>query len=315
MDIGKIVMCFEKLGIQTEVTSFDKLDLRSSYQDTVVLYTSSEDLELKYKSYIEDIILFLERRGAILLPDFAFFRAHHNKSFMELLRYELFPEQSENLNTRIFGTLEEFIRADLPDKKFVVKSAYGAGSRYVKLAKDKAGLANIAAKMSRCIQPMGLIKEIRRRIIWRGYHKASLNRNKFIVQNFIEGLRGDFKVLKYGRRFYTLYRKNRKNDFRASGGGRLEFRLPENVSEEGLLDFAKEISDKIGTPLCSLDIAWDGKKFILIEFQCINFGPYAAEKSTHCHIYENGKWTESKEVCCLEQVFCEAIAEYVELGV
>jgi hypothetical protein len=70
-------------------------------------------------------------------------------------------------------------------------------------------------------------------------------------------------------------------------------------------------SECIGTPLCSLDIGFDGAVFHLIEFQCLNFGPLTAEKSRHYHKYINGRWDKVVEQCDLEYVFCEAIADYL----
>jgi glutathione synthase/RimK-type ligase-like ATP-grasp enzyme len=315
LDITRIKKYFEKMGCVAEVRAFSKVDFEKDYKDTYVVYTSSEDIGLRYKSYIEDIMLFLKEKGAIIIPEFIFLRSHHNKSFMEMLRYSLFPEQEDPLKTRVFGTLEELISADLPEQKYVIKSAYGAGSKFVKKANNKAELIKIATKMSRCFNLADIANEYRKRVLWKGYHNSSLNRNKFIIQNFIEGLSGDFKVIKYGKRFYTLYRQNRPNDFRASGGGRLSFSLPRDVSENDLLDFAREMSDKIGTPFCSLDIAWDGEKFILIEFQCLCFGPYASEKSEHYYVHENGKWRIVYESSCVEDVFCDAVIDYIRCEV
>ncbi len=311
LDVIKIKKYFEKMGYVTEIRSFSNIDYKINYVDTYIIYTSSEDRGLRYKSYIEDIILYLKEKGAKVIPDFLFLHAHHNKSFMEFLRYKLIPEQAELLNTRVFGTLEELKEADLPEQKYVIKSAYGAGSKFVNFAENKAELIKIARKISQIYDLEDIASEFKKRVIWKGYYNNSLNREKFIVQNFIEGLSGDYKVLKYGKKFYTLYRQNRPNDFRASGGGRLNFDLPDNISEKQLLNFAKEMSDKIGTPLCSLDIAWDGNKFILLEFQCLCFGPYAAEKSECYSIYENGEWIRVNESCCIEEVICDAIIDYI----
>jgi hypothetical protein len=311
LDVTRIKEYFETMGFVVEVRTFSKIDYGKDYMDTYVIYTSSEDLGLRYKSYIEDIILFLKEKGAIIIPDFIFLRAHHNKSFMEMLRYTLIPEQADLLKTRVFGTLEELISADLPEQKYIIKSAYGAGSKFVKKANNKAELIKVATKISRDFDLKDIASEYRRRVLWKGYYNRSLNRNKFIIQNFFDGLGGDFKVLKYGERFYTLYRQNRLNDFRASGGGRLNFNLPVDVNEKELLDFARKMSDKIGAPLCSLDIAWDGIRFILLEFQCLCFGPYAAEKSEYCNIYKNGEWMKVYENRCLEEVLCDAIIDYI----
>ncbi|MCE5187387.1 MAG: hypothetical protein LLF76_14805 [Planctomycetaceae bacterium] len=311
LDVAAIRTEFEKRGYQTAIKKFSEVDFSQSYAGTYVLYTSSEDRGLKYKSYIEDLILFLKEKGATVIPDYPFLRAHHNKSFMEMLRYQLFPQQARLLNTKICGTVEDLKAADLTEQQYVIKSAYGAGSKHVKSAAGKQYLIGIAEKMSRCFDLEDIASEYRRRIFWPKYKNGSLHRNKFIIQNFIEGLKGDFKVLRYGRRFYRLYRENRPDDFRASGGGRLNFALPDSVDENRLLSFAKESSDRIGTPLCSMDIAWNGTGFILLEFQCLCFGPYTAERSDHYTVYEEGQWKKIYEKCNIEDVLSEAIHQYI----
>jgi len=312
LDTIKIKENLEKQGYEVETSNFADIALDRQYTGTYVIYTSSEDRGLKYRSYIEDTILFLKERGATLIPDFPFLRAHHNKSFMEMLRYDLFPEQAKMLNSKIYGTLEDLEGTEIPEQKYVIKSAYGAGSKFVKSAKNKKELLAIAKRISSGHTLEDVASEYRRRIFWRGYQRGSLNRNKFIVQDFIEGLEGDVKVLKYGKRFYALYRENRQNDFRASGSGNLTFALPETINEERLLSYAKTVSDKIGTPLCSMDIAWNGTEFILIEFQCLCFGPYTAEYSSYYNIFEQGQWNKIDEECCVEDILCEAIHDHIK---
>ena len=91
-----------------------------------------------------------------------------------------------------------------------------------------------------------------------------------IVQPFIPGLHGDYKVLIFGRKYYTLYRKNRENDFRASGSG-FFYDVPLE-EHEGLLNFARKITREIDFPIFGMDIAFDGKDYHLLEFQVIHLG-------------------------------------------
>lgn len=313
MNVEQIAKYFKQQGIYVQVLSFSKINAELDYHNTYIVYTSSEDYGLSYKSYIEDIVLFLNRKGATLIPDYPYLRAHHNKAFMELIRYQLLPEQAKLFNSKIYGTFEDIQDANLPNQKYVIKSAFGAGSKYVKSADSNEKLLKEAQRISKNKSLFGLLGEYKKRVLWRGYQRNSLNREKFIVQDFIGGLNGDFKVLKYGEKFYPLFRKNRENDFRASGGGRLSFDIPNDVDKYKLLDFAKEVSDIIGTPLCSMDIAWDGSKFLLVEFQCLCFGPYSAECSERYYRKSNETWEIIKEVCDLEKIFCEAIVRYIEI--
>ena len=101
---------------------------------------------------------------------------------------------------------------------------------------------------------MDVIKEHIKR--WRrrkmGYVPYSMHRQKFLVQEFIPGLQGDFKVLVYWDRYYVVSRNNRPGDFRASGSGLLTW--PEDPPG-GLLEYAQRVFNHFRVPMISLDIA------------------------------------------------------------
>ena len=61
----------------------------------------------------------------------------------------------------------------------------------------------------------------------------------------------------------------RDNDFRASGSHKFIFK--EDIPD-GILDFAKLIFDILNVPNLSIDVAFDGNKFHLLEFQAIYYG-------------------------------------------
>ena len=63
-------------------------------------------------------------------------------------------------------------------------------------------------------------------------------KKKIIIQDYISGLDGDYKVLIYDKKYYVLRRYNCKNDFRASGSGIFVFE--ENIPR-AVLDFAEKV--------------------------------------------------------------------------
>ena len=138
--------------------------------------------------------------------------------------------------------------------------------------------------------------------------RESRYRRKFIVQTFIEGLSNDWKVLVYGNRYYALCRSTRKNDFRASGSGMLEYRedIPEPV-----LDFAGKIYQYLDVPNASLDIAFDGEKVYLIEFQCISFGTHTLDTSPFYFQRDESGWKCVHGESEMEQVYVESVARYL----
>ncbi|MGC5286521.1 hypothetical protein [Micromonospora sp. DT231] len=312
MDVDRITAYLAGAGLAPEVIRLADLDLSDDLRGVPVLYTSSEDRGLSYKSWIEDLVLALETRGAQVLPGYRYLRAHHNKVMMEALRTHLFPADARRLDTRSFGTYEELAEATLdgPWPK-VLKSAYGAGSQFVARAANRTELLRAARTLSRTHDHAESVREHGRRLLRRAHHPRSLHRQKFLVQALIPGLTGDFKVLKMGARYYTLYRRNRPGDFRASGSGDFDFQDMAGVDRDALLDYAEQVCDVLGTPLASLDIGHSGDRFHLIEFQCLHFGTVTAERSTGYHVRAGETWQHVDEECDIEAVFCAAIVGHL----
>jgi hypothetical protein len=86
----------------------------------IFLYTSSEDRNESYKSFLEDVILAIESAGGIVIPRFLYLRAHNNKVFMELLKKEWGEKVGDNLGAYCFGSFEELIQRGISLKFPVV---------------------------------------------------------------------------------------------------------------------------------------------------------------------------------------------------
>jgi hypothetical protein len=308
MDIEAIRGYFAGHGYDLVVKQFKDVDfLKENYSGQPVLYQSSEDRDLFYKSYIEDILLGLQIQGARLIPDFYAFRAHHNKVFMEIMR-DLNPNQQiKNISSKGFGALEEF-KNDLPNHTgpVVMKPAAGWGSQGVRLLKSDPEKIKHAEKISRSIHWVDALKNLYRDYRYPFYAKRSNHRQKFIAQTFVPGLSNDYKVLVYAEKYYTLMRRNRKDDFRASGSGLFEF-PPLEALPPGLLDFARSVFNSFSVPIISLDIACDEKAFYLLEFQFLQFGTYTLIKSPFYALKENDDWRMVKATSNLEEEFVNSV--------
>ncbi|MGI6393705.1 MAG: hypothetical protein ACOX2F_03065 [bacterium] len=310
MDIEKIRKLFLEHGFNVSVKNFCDINFRNDdFSGTYILYTSQEDPGLKYKGFVEDILLGLREKGATLIPDFKYFRAHHNKVFMEILRDASKLENIKNIKSYYFGTKDEFEykkkEISLPA---VIKNAEGATSSGVYLANAK-NIDFIIKKVSFAGAFLPYLKNIVKKILKKPIYPVSLFRNKFIIQNYIEGLKGDFKILVYGEKYYVLERKNRKNDFRASGSGK--FSLPEVANTE-LLNFAKNVFESFDVPFVSLDIAEKNGEFFLIEFQFVMFGTFTIEASSFHFKKVKEVWEKIDEKPDLEAVFCESVIKFIE---
>lgn len=311
MNVSRISELLSDAGHEPDVMEFADVDLGQRWHGVPVVFTSAEDRGLAYKGYIEDIVLALESAGARTFPRFPLLRAHHNKVFMELLRKQLAPETFLSRETRTFGAFEEFQpRVGEVPMPAVVKSAAGAGSSGVRLVATLPEALIAARSLSQSDPRLEEVRELAKQRLRPGYRRTSTHRSKFIVQPLIPNLRGDFKVLKYGRRYFAVYRGNRAEVAMASGGGLLDFDVDSHVDVEALLAFAADFAEAVANPWLSMDIAHVDGGFQLIEFQALHFGPATLEKSEFHYLQDDrGGFQCVPGQMELEQAFVDALCD------
>lgn len=333
VDIGLIKGYLEELLYQVEIYDYSSVPEDKDWTDVYVLYASSERRGGFYKGYIEDILLNLESRGAILVPKFQYFRAHENKNFAELLRKTFRNEKLRYPHSNVYGCYEE-LEKNFDKIKYpcVLKSANGSGSKGVSLAHNEQELKENAKKFSahsyfnyeytylKRFFEFGIGYQIKKnyhelRGLKSHYKLVKDYTNKFIVQDFIEGLSGDYKVLYFAEKYYVLYRQNRDADFRASGSGKFVYpQLSAEVTQ--VLNFAKECVAEFGIPMLSMDIATAGGKCYLIEYQCVCFGTYTLEFSEQYYQYasEEKRWNQVSGTSDLEKEIARSLDFYINMG-
>jgi glutathione synthase/RimK-type ligase-like ATP-grasp enzyme len=323
MDTDKLRNLFVSRNYTVDIFRFSDLNLAQDLRGVYILYQSSEGPGSFYKRYIEDLIYFLEKSGAKVMPRYEYLKAHHDKMFMELLRNGFKDNSLKTITTRYFGSW-----VDAQNKDFmypvVIKKISSAGGVGVSLAVDKEDYNRKSRGAGKIIFGSGMteicknyfkniIKEILKKIYpersaYLNYDTTPLS-TPIIVQSFVEGLLGDSKILVFGNKYYTLYRKNRENDFRASGSGRL-FEVPD-AELEGLLNFARKLRDEIDFPILGIDIGFDGKAYHLLEFQMVHLGPVCMQRSKYWYEYNEGKWGRFEGIPDLEVEFVRSIDEYI----
>ncbi len=323
MDVLKISKWFRERDYNVRVCKFSELDLSVNYRDYFFLYQTSEAPGAFYKRYIEDLIYFLEKQGAVMMPCHEYLKAHHNKVFMEFMRLRFNDDSLKTIKSTCYGS---WVDALTYDKGFpaVIKPASSSAGVGVYLAHNRKEYKKYIKKTGRIIIASGLkdlvltsFKNLVKKIIKflypsrKGYVQLDTSpvSSALVVQNFIPGLDGDYRVLYFGGRYYCMYRKNRPNDFRASGSG-MFFQVPDDELE-GILDFARNLALEIDFPLIGMDIGFDGKSYHLIEFQMINFGTSALQRSKFWHEYQNGKWVKFEGKSNLEEEFSRSFDAFI----
>jgi len=304
---------FNEQGYEPVLRNFAEIDFsKENFNNELVLYTSSEDDGYYYKSFIEDVVLGLELQGAIVIPQFKFLRANNNKVFMEILRDQIIG--NTGLKARYFGSIEELLTVTGEFKyPVVIKTAEGASGTGVFLAHSKNELLNIAKKISRTRNFRYELWDFGRSLRHKGYLKESKYRKKIIVQEFVPNLNNDWKIYVFGNRFYIFNRPLQPGrGFRASGGGYENYFYGLNAkAPEGIFDFAQVVFNKLNVPHASLDIAYDGKDFYLIEFQCLYFGTAGILNSDEYFIKKNGQWLTEKNNKNIESNYVYSIINYI----
>lgn len=304
-----------------ETKCIHDISFPSKYNNWYVIYPSSEDAGLFYKEYIEDILLRLSLDGAILLPKFELFRAHHNKVFMELYRTRLSKEYNTIKSTHFYGI--DDLKNKIKNEKFpvIVKTSAGAGSSGVSKVDNFNDAVKRVKKMGRISYYNYYYSHKRQWIHFWGrllmnirkiyYMDPPKKQEKMIYQTFIPNLDCDYKVLVFGHKYYLLNRKVRQNDFRASGSGYLEFPNKLTEKEKKILSYAKDAYKQLDTPLLSIDIAYDGNICHMIEFQCLNFGPYTLQFSPCYYVFEED-WKRIEKKSVLEKEMANSYVTYIQ---
>lgn len=312
MDKTLLGKYFKELGYDIEIVKFSEFNALKYTQDCFIIYTSSEDIDYIYKDYIEDVVLYAQESGLNVIPAYKFLRANNNKAFMELIKKSIFSKEFNNLETNVYGTFDE---ATLKKIKYpiVLKESSGAMSTGVFLAKNQSEFVVLAKKISETKSFNNDIKDALRPLKHKGYIKESLYRKKFVTQEFIPNLQSDYKVLVFGEKYYVFERPVRKGDFRASGSGNKNYIYGSQVNlPKGILDFVKKAFDQASIPQLSIDIAYDGSKLYIIEFQALYFGTVGHVKSDGFYSLIDDNWKFCYKKLDFEQIYVESIDYHIE---
>lgn len=291
LDVKALVNLFAENGCTPQVNTLSGINWEENFTGVTVLYPYSKTSGLFYKGYIEDVLLRLLYKGAVLVPDFKYFRAHQNKVFMEFLRADFKQKALKTLCSLCFGSPQGLLhRIDEITFPVVLKLPVGSHSRGVFFLDSKAQLIETVNKTTTIHLQDFLSNE-----------NPGIS-HKFIVQPFINGLSGDYSVLIFGQKYYVKYRPLPE--------GTHSFPLLNNEVVK-ILDFAKLTFEELNCPAVCADIAFDGQQCHLIEFHCFPLSSNHVVKAGGYFINADTHWQYCTGSSTREEIYAEAVMMFL----
>ncbi|MBW6513769.1 MAG: hypothetical protein K0B87_03310 [Candidatus Syntrophosphaera sp.] len=321
MDTGALIEQLGQLGIEAEEHGFH--EVVNSTQDLtrdVVFYTFSQRENLRL--YIHDLVSALQDSGKTVIPSYELLRCHENKGFAQI--------HAQRTEISSLWSIYLSSKRELPSYQInypvVLKTRQGSNSRGVFLIAAETELLRRIRKLERGAPLPMKLDFLRRRLLRNSKvfpHYPGLTGKQdtdayidyktpeipFILQEFVPDLKYDHRVIIFGERYYVSKRLTRKGDFRASGAKKFTF---STVPDPALLNYAREIYEKLDTPFLSLDVGTREGGFCLFEFQALHFGINVIVKAEGYFTARNGDWTFVKENLPVESLIARGLATYLK---
>ena len=315
MDTNKIISILQNKGFIVESYSFHEVYDRN-IENCYIFYSFSQKEELR--NYIIDVIYFLRNKNTVI-PSFELLKCHENKGFQELYKKQL---GINSLDSIYLNSIDNVKNDAFP---IVLKTVDGSNGKGVFLVNNNKELKKIVQKVEQNVTALQKIDLLRRKYFrkkknypaypnynnrtdYYQYKDYIRNDKRFVLQKFIPKLTFDYRVLALYDKYYIMKRHTKEGDFRASGTKLFDFNIKEN---QELLTYAKNIFDRIKAPMLSMDIAFNGDQYYLIEFQASHFGVSALIKSKGYYSLINNKWELISATSNLETEIAESIIKFI----
>ena len=316
MDLHVVERLISKYGHKSKRINFIDITSIDFSDEDLIVFTSSEEPGFQYKEFVDDFVNLCKLRGLRIFPNPDIILANNNKSFMSMISECLFQKESFRIPTKLICSFTELIRLNEENKiqyPIVVKLPRGAMSQNVFLAKNANELYKIYRQNAKKLPLKEQIRELIRTFKYKNYKRHDKYTGRVILQDFIPNLTCDYKVLKFHKYFYLFQRDVRKNDFRASGSGQLNYKYGNECPvPDGIFDKAEQISKMLNVNMLSLDFADNNNTLQLIEYQGIHFGTVGQYRSDICFCYQDGVYVKRPNKLELEELYVNCIIDALE---
>jgi len=315
MDTNKIILMLKENHFDVESYFFNEV-YDKNIENCYIFYSFSQKEELR--NYIVDIIYFLSKKNTVI-PSFELLKCHENKGFQELYKKQLGINSLDSIYLNSINNVTNSVFS------VVLKTVDGSNGKGVFLVNNEKEFKKIIQKIESKITILQKIDLLRRKYFrkkknypaypnynnrtdYYQYKEYIRNDKRFVLQQFIPNLTFDYRVLALYDKYYVMKRHTKEGDFRASGTKLFDFNVEKN---QELLTYAKNIFDRINTPMLSMDIAFNGEQYYLIEFQASHFGVSALIKSEGYYSLINNKWDIISAPSNLETEIAESVIKFI----
>ena len=277
-----IEYCKEK-NINYKLVDCYKSDITSQLHDCDALMWHFHHASSKSSLFVRPLLFAVQQSGKVVFPDFN--TAWHfddkiaQKYLLELYDFPLvktyvFYSKSDALlwaKTTIYpkvfklrggaGSVNVKLVRSLGDAQRLIKKAFGHGFKHDSVipfsemwTKYRLGKVTL----------MKLIKSFARIFVKTEYAKIHGRERGYIYfQDYIPDNNHDIRVIVIDGKAFAIKRMVRKNDFRASGSGFIEYKK-ENFNES-TIKLSFEIADKLNSQCLALDYVYADNKPLLVE--------------------------------------------------
>ncbi len=318
-DLNKIERLLRESGYEPEVLTYHQVfNCDIDLSGIPVFYTFSQKNNLRH--YIGDVIHYLYMKDYNLIPELPLLLCHEDKGYQEILKKKL---GINSLNSLYFSSSDDIADYDI-NYPVVLKTIDGSNGNGVFLIKSHAELLKTLHKWEKVSfsDKLDLLRRAHlrfkkfkeypnfcNRADALQYEKHIKPERSFILQPFVPNLKYDYRVLVLFDQLWVTRRWNRDNDFRASGAKKFDCNF---TAEPALLEFGMSIFKKFDTPSLSIDVAFDGKDYHLIEFQAQHFGVNVIVKNKGYYYKEKNEWKFKEVKPDFEKTVAQCLASYLK---
>ncbi len=316
---NRIIALIQEQGYLVKQYDFHEImNQEEIIRDKVIIYAFSQ--KKHYREYIKDIMHHLSKYNTII-PSYELLLSHENKGYQEILKKEMGLNE---LKGAYYTSVREIDTSNI-SFPVILKTTEGSNSTGVFLINNAKQLEKMRKKLTERFSLLTKLDLFRRKYFRRKKFKAYpdysnrqdyyeykehiTQETNFILQEYIPHLSYDYRVLVAFDRYYVTRRDTKPGDFRASG---TKLFNPVTEVNGDLLNYAKMFYEKFNSPFLSIDIAFNGKQFYMIEFQALHFGVNHVTKSKgyFCKT-EADNWQFIEEKPDLEKIFAATYVSYL----